>query len=37
MGSTRARPPRLELVGSELEHAQRLIRFALDHRLAGSA
>jgi 4-hydroxy-tetrahydrodipicolinate synthase len=37
MGSRRVRPPRLELVGSELEDAQRLIRQALDHRPAGSA
>jgi 4-hydroxy-tetrahydrodipicolinate synthase len=36
-GSRRVRPPRLELVGSELEDAQRLIRHALDHRPAGSA
>jgi hypothetical protein len=31
------RPPRLELVGSELEDAQRLIQYALDHRPAGRA
>jgi 4-hydroxy-tetrahydrodipicolinate synthase len=37
LGSTRVRPPRLELVGGELEDAQRLIRFALDHRPAGRA
>jgi dihydrodipicolinate synthase/N-acetylneuraminate lyase len=38
MGSSRrVRPPRLELVGSELEDAQRLIQYALDHRPAGSA
>jgi hypothetical protein len=34
MGSRRVRPPRLELVGSELEDAQRLIRHALDDRPA---
>jgi hypothetical protein len=35
MGRRRVRPPRVELVGSELEDAQRLIRYVLDHRPAG--
>src|SRR5918911_591091 len=35
MGSTRVRPPRLELVGEELEEARRVIQYALDHRPAG--
>ena len=34
MGSTQTRPPRLELVGSELEEARALIRHALEHRPA---
>ena len=33
MGSTRVRPPRLELIGAELEDAQRVIRHALDTRI----
>jgi 4-hydroxy-tetrahydrodipicolinate synthase len=33
MGSARVRPPRLELVGAELEDAQRVIRHALDTRI----
>ena len=33
MGSTRVRPPRLELVGEELEEAKRVIRHALDTRI----
>jgi dihydrodipicolinate synthase/N-acetylneuraminate lyase len=32
MGSARVRPPRLELVGAELEEARRTIRTALDSR-----
>jgi 1-pyrroline-4-hydroxy-2-carboxylate deaminase len=36
MGSRRVRAPRLELAGNELEDAQRLIQYALDHRPAGS-
>jgi 1-pyrroline-4-hydroxy-2-carboxylate deaminase len=34
MGSTRVRPPRLELVGTELEQAQRTITNALEQRPA---
>ena len=34
MGSTRVRPPRLELVGEELEAARRAIRHALETRIA---
>jgi len=33
MGATRVRPPRLELVGAELEEAKRVIRHALDTRI----
>lgn len=33
MGSTRVRPPRLELIGAELEDAQREIRHALETRI----
>lgn len=33
MGSTRVRPPRLEMIGAELEEAQRVIRHALDTRI----
>ena len=33
MGSTRVRPPRLELVGEELEDARRIIRQALETRI----
>lgn len=33
MGSARVRPPRLELIGEELEDARRLIRQALDTRI----
>jgi len=32
MGSTRVRPPRLELEGAELENAQTIIKAALDTR-----
>ena len=32
MGNTRVRPPRLELVGAELEQTMSLIRTALEHR-----
>ncbi len=32
MGNTRVRPPRLELVGSELEHARKIVRGALGTR-----
>lgn len=32
MGSARVRGPRLELAGAELEKAQRIIQYALDHR-----
>jgi 1-pyrroline-4-hydroxy-2-carboxylate deaminase len=32
MGSARVRPPRLELMGEELEEARRVIRHALEHR-----
>ena len=35
MGSTRVRPPRLELVGSELKDARRVIQHALEHRPKG--
>lgn len=34
MGSARVRPPRLELVGEELEEAKKIIRTALDNRPA---
>jgi 4-hydroxy-tetrahydrodipicolinate synthase len=37
LSSVRVRPPRLELVGSELDDAQRLIQYALDHRPTGGA
>lgn len=33
MGSTRVRPPRLELIGAELEEARRTIRHALETRI----
>ncbi len=33
MGSTRVRPPRLELIGEELEDARRIIRHALETRI----
>ncbi|HEX6283765.1 MAG TPA: dihydrodipicolinate synthase family protein, partial [Pyrinomonadaceae bacterium] len=33
MGSTRVRPPRLELIGEELEDARRVIRHALETRI----
>ena len=33
MGSTRVRPPRLELIGAELEAARRIIRHALETRI----
>ena len=33
MGSTRVRPPRLELIGEELEEAKRTIRHALETRI----
>ena len=33
MGNARVRPPRLELVGAELEDAQRVIRHALETRI----
>lgn len=33
MGSTRVRPPRLELIGAELEDARRIIRHALETRI----
>lgn len=33
MGSTRVRPPRLELIGEELADAQRVIRHALETRI----
>jgi 4-hydroxy-tetrahydrodipicolinate synthase len=33
MGSTRVRPPRLPLIGEELEDAQRVIRHALETRI----
>jgi 4-hydroxy-tetrahydrodipicolinate synthase len=33
MGSTRVRPPRLELIGQELEDAKRVIRHALETRI----
>jgi len=33
MGSARVRPPRLELIGAELEDAQRVIRHALETRI----
>jgi 4-hydroxy-tetrahydrodipicolinate synthase len=36
MGSMRVRPPRLELVGEELEEARRVIRQALDTRIERS-
>lgn len=32
MGSTRVRPPRLEVVGAELEEAKAIIQHALNHR-----
>ena len=33
MGSTRVRPPRLELIGEELDDARRIIRHALETRI----
>jgi 1-pyrroline-4-hydroxy-2-carboxylate deaminase len=33
MGSSRVRPPRLELIGAELDDARRVIRHALDTRI----
>ena len=33
MGSSRTRPPRLELTGAELEDARRVIRYALETRI----
>jgi len=36
MGSTRVRPPRLELIGEELEEARRVIRHALETRIESS-
>jgi 1-pyrroline-4-hydroxy-2-carboxylate deaminase len=36
MGSTRVRPPRLELIGEELEEAKRVIRHALETRIERS-
>jgi 4-hydroxy-tetrahydrodipicolinate synthase len=33
MGSSRVRPPRLELVGEELEDAKKVIRHALETRI----
>jgi 4-hydroxy-tetrahydrodipicolinate synthase len=32
MGNTRVRPPRLELIGDELEHNRQIIRHALQNR-----
>src|ERR1041385_5111519 len=34
MGNARVRPPRLELIGAELDEALRVIRHALEHRIA---
>jgi dihydrodipicolinate synthase/N-acetylneuraminate lyase len=36
MGSTRVRPPRLELIGEELEDARRVIRHAMETRIERS-
>ncbi|HEV2836175.1 MAG TPA: dihydrodipicolinate synthase family protein [Pyrinomonadaceae bacterium] len=36
MGSTRVRPPRLQLIGGELEDAQSVIRHALETRIESS-
>ena len=33
MGSSRTRPPRLQLIGEELENAKRVIRQALETRI----